>query len=81
MTKIANFEEIKGFVHIVKINILKASSTEGEKKNTRLQVRTISLEKSVLCLAILLKIICTRYETIPASEEEEEVAPKAANYK
>ena len=81
MTKIANFEEIKGFVHIVKINILKASSTEGEKKNTRLQVRTISLQKWFLCLTMFLNMISTRYETIPASEEEEEIAPKAANYK
>ena len=60
------------------IDISKACSTEGEEKNTRLQVRLVL---SLLELQITFNMVVARYETIPVSEEDEEIAPKAANYK
>ena len=61
------------------IDISKACSTEGEEKNTRLQVR---LALFLLKLQITFNnMVVARYETIPVSEEDEEIAPKAANYK
>ena len=60
------------------IDISKACSTEGEEKNTRLQVR---LALFLLKLQMTFYMVVARYETIPVSEEDEEIAPKAANYK